>query len=117
MGLSPGSLTLRGYANPNFEVTKPFSCTSYGYEEQYELIFDPSIHISRVPSGISHVVKNNTEHMEYKSNYVREGQTIRVSRSLRSQQAGRVCQPESMNEYEKMHRAIRRDILSQIFYE
>ncbi len=117
MGLSPGSLTLRGYANPNFEVTKPFSCHSYGYEERYELVFDPSIHISRVPKGISHVVKNDKEHMEYKSDYVREGQTIRVSRSLRSQQAGRVCQPENMDEYEKMHRVIRRDILSQIFYE
>ncbi len=117
MGLSPGSLTLRGYANPNFQVTKPFICYSYSYEEQYELAFDPSIRISRVPKGISHVVKNETEHMEYKSDYVREGQIIRVSRSFRSQQPGRVCQPESMDEYEKMHRVIRRDILSQIFYE
>ncbi len=117
MGLAPGDLTIRGYGNPNFEVTKPFICSSYQYEENYDLVFDPSIKLSRVPQGVSHVVKNGSEHMEYKSNYVREGQTIRISRSLRSQQAGRVCQPENMDEYEKMHQVIRRDILSQIFYE
>jgi len=115
MGLSPGSLTLRGYANPNFEVTKPFICSSYSYEEHYELVFDPAIKISRVPTGMMHVVKNDKELMEYKSDYSRQGNTITVSRSLRSQQAGRVCQPENIDEYEKMHRMIRRDILNQIF--
>lgn len=117
IGLATGELTIKGYDNPNFEVTRPFICSSYTYEEHYELVFDPSIKLSRVPQGVSHIVKKGTEHMEYKSSYVREGQIIQVSRSLRSQQAGRVCQPESMDEYEKMHRVIRRDILSQIFYE
>jgi transglutaminase-like putative cysteine protease len=117
MGLAPGILTIRGYANPDFYATTPFVCSSYAYEEQYELNFDPEIKISRIPTGISYRLKSEGSEMEYTSSYSREGQTIRVTRSLRSQQPGRVCQPDRMADFEALYKINRQDILSQIFYE
>jgi hypothetical protein len=55
--------------------------------------------------------------LSYESSYVRDGQTIRVSRILRTQQSGRVCEPKKMAEIQAMYTVVRKDILSQIFYD
>jgi len=117
MGLAPGILTIRGYANPDFYATTPFVCSSYAFEEHYELNFDSNIRISRIPAGISYRLKSEGSDMEYTSSYSREGQTIRVTRSLRSKQPSRVCQPDRMADFEAIYKINRQDILSQIFYE
>lgn len=117
VGLTPGDLTLSGLSNPDFEATRPFICSSYTYEENVELVFDPAIKITRVPEGITHRIQDSDIDLQYMSTYARDGQTIRVSRSFRTQKPGRVCQPEKMASLQEIHRVIRRDILSQIFYE
>ncbi len=117
IGLATGSLTLRGYANPDFEATRPFLCSSYAYEEHFELVFDPAIKITKIPEGTTFRIQDADMDMRYASTYARDGQLVRVSRSLQSQQSSRVCQPEKMQAMQAIHRAVRRDILSQIFYE
>ena len=117
MGLAPGTLTLSGYANQDFYATRPFVCSSFSFEENYEIVFDPAIKINRVPSGLVYRHEGNGTEMVYQSSYSREGQTIRVTRSLRTQNPGRVCQPQSMDDVEALYKVNRQDILSQIFYE
>ncbi|NDY84447.1 hypothetical protein G3I67_14540 [Orrella sp. NBD-18] len=107
----------RGYANPDFEATRPFLCSSYAYEEHFELVFDPAIKITKIPEGTTFRIQDADMDMRYASTYARDGQLVRVSRSLQSQQSSRVCQPEKMQAMQAIHRAVRRDILSQIFYE
>lgn len=117
IGLSSGILTLRGYANLDFEVTRPFVCSSYTYEEHFEMAFDSAIKISRIPEGVTYRVQDADMDMQYTSTYKLDGQTVWVIRSLVSQQTSRVCQPKKMAEMQAIHRLMRRDILSQIFYD
>ena len=117
MGLAPGTLTFRGYSNTDFYASRPFICSSYTYEEHYELDFDSEIKISRIPKGMNYRVADASSEIRYESSYIKAGQIIRVSRILRTQQSGRVCDPEKMAEIQAMYKVIRKDILSQIFYE
>jgi len=66
---------------------------------------------------MNYVVADVHSELGYESSYVRDRQTIRVSRILRTQESGRVCEPEKMAEIQAMYTVIRKDILSQIFYE
>ena len=113
VGLAPGDLALRAYSSPRDEVRRPFTCASIYIEESYEIVFDEAIQVTRIPVNISY----QNARMRYTATYERNGPKVIVKRALRSQQPGRVCQPEDLIAYRELHKVNRRDILSQIFYE
>ena len=113
VGLAPGDLALRAYSSPRDEVRRPFTCASIYIEESYEVVFDEAIQVTRIPVNISY----QNARMRYTATYERNGPKVIVKRALRSQQPGRVCQPEDLIAYRELHKVNRRDILSQIFYE
>ena len=113
VGLTPGDLALRAYSSPRDEVRRPFVCSSIDIEETFEVVFDEAIRVTRIPANISY----QNARMLYSATFERDGSKVVVRRKFRSQQPGRVCQPEDLIAYRDLHKVTRRDILSQIFYE
>jgi len=97
---------------PRDVVRYPSTCSSKSFEENYTLIFPEKTKITRVPNNVDY--KN--ARIQYKALYSLKGNTVKVTRSFRSQHDSSVCADNFNSLRKDAVSVIQRDLRSQIFY-
>jgi transglutaminase-like putative cysteine protease len=113
VGLSQGELATIASNRPKDKFHFPYICSSFYKEENYNLEFPSNVTITRIPTNMS----QHESGIEYQATYIQKGNVIKVKRSITSQRHGMVCQPQELEHWKNIHKAIQRDLRAQIFYE
>ena len=112
-GIAPGHLAsfIKTYA-----LTKrkyPFICSSRSIKESYEIVFPDNVKLTRIPENVAY----KTDNVHYSGNYVRIGNSVKVSRVLRVSFPSEVCGAEQNEEIQSSVKLMKRDLREQFFYE
>ena len=112
IGIKLNSLTTLVSEKPRDLLRYPSICTSKTLEENYTLIFPEKTKITRVPNNVNY--KN--VRIQYKAFYSLKGNTLKVTRSFKSEHDSSVCDDNFNSLRKDAVSVIQRDLRSQIFY-
>ena len=114
VGLSSGRISDLAAWRPTSESKFPYPCKSLYLEKNYVISFPEGVRITHIPDSVDVTFRANT----YKATYeLVSDTTLKVKRVFISDRDYVVCSPEEYKEWTKLFPIIRRDIISQIFYE
>ncbi len=112
VGLASGKLRSIVTDKPQESFTGPYVCESGTVREFYTLRFAPNIRIQSIPRSMRH----RDEAIDYRAEYRRSGQTVKVSRELAVQFAGSVCGERDLARWKTFFAKLQRDLRSQVVY-
>lgn len=114
VGLSPGRIYNLGSWRPTSESKFPYPCQSEYIEKNYLVTFPEGVRITHIPESVDATYGSDT----YTASYEQiSDTTLKVKRVFISNLSNRVCSYKDYQEWVNLFPIIRRDIISQIFYE
>ena len=114
VGLSSGRISNLGNSRPTSESKFPYPCNSIHLEKNYVITFPEGVRITHIPKSVDATYGPDT----YKAQYEQiSDTTLKVKRVFISNPGNPVCTHKDYEEWVKLFPIIRRDIISQIFYE
>jgi transglutaminase-like putative cysteine protease len=114
VGLAPGSINNLSHYRPSSDSTFPYLCGSEYIEENYEISFSEGVRITHIPQSVDVTEGANT----YRANYEQVSPLmIKIQRVFISDRDVMLCPREEFDKWAKLFPVIRRDVISQIFYE
>ena len=114
VGLSSGRISNLGGWWSTSESKFPYPCKSLNLEKSYLITFPEGVRITHIPDSVDETFGHNT----YEAKYEKVSDTtLKVKRVFISNPSNRVCSYKDFQEWVKLFPIIRRDIISQIFYE
>lgn len=114
VGLSPGGIDKLTYRRPSSDSQFPYQCNSDYIEENYIISFPEGVRITRIPESVDITIGANT----YRAKYERLSDSrIKVVRTFTSDRDHVVCSNQDFENWKKIFPFIKRDVISQIFYE
>ena len=112
VGLASGKLRSIVTDKPQERFTGSYVCEAGTVREFYTLRFAPNIRIQSIPRSMRH----RDEAIDYRAEYRRSGQTVKVSRELAVQFAGSVCGERDLARWKTFFAKLQRDLRSQVVY-
>jgi transglutaminase-like putative cysteine protease len=112
VGLQPGMLGILAASRPSEKVLQPYACEAQTVQEDYEISFAPNIVLGEIPAEVLFEQGG----LRYAAHYERQGQQVRVARTLTENRPGSVCGPRDHAAWQALHAVLRRDLRAQIFY-
>jgi hypothetical protein len=92
----------------------PYLCGSESIEENYEISFPEGVRITHIPQSVDVTEGANT----YRASYEQVSPLmIKIQRVFISDRDTMLCPSEEYDKWAKLFPVIRRDVISQIFYE
>jgi transglutaminase-like putative cysteine protease len=114
VGLAPGSINKLSHYRPSSDSTFPYLCGSESIEENYEISFPEGVRITHIPQSVDVTEGANT----YRASYEQVSPSlIKIQRVFISDRDTMLCPSEEYDKWAKLFPVIRRDVISQIFYE
>jgi len=112
VGLTQGRIFIEGQDKPKDKINFPFSCASKTYSEHYLIKFPENVRVSKIPPNTVF----NKDGLTYMANYMQQGNTVDVKRNLVYEYPSMTCQPSDQENLKELFSALRKDLMSQIFY-
>ncbi len=94
-----------------FGVT--YTCATKWISEAYQVRFPSNTRVTRIPPNTSYKKGG----IEYEASYEEVKNNIFVTRILKVQRPGAVCQPEELQRWKDFYQVFIKDMRGQIFYE
>ena len=114
VGLSSGRISDLSAWRPTSESKFSYPCKSLNLEKNYLITFPKGVRITHIPKSVDVTFGANN----YKAKYEQVSDTtLKVKRVFISNRSNSVCSYKDYQEWVKLFPIIRRDIISQIFYE
>ena len=114
VGLSSGRISDLSAWRPTSESKFSYPCKSLNLEKNYLITFPEGVRITHIPDSVDVIFGHNT----YRAKYDQvSDSTLQVKRVFISNPSNRVCSYKDYQEWVKLFPIVRRDIISQIFYE
>ncbi len=113
VGLAQGRIFIEAQDKPKDKINFPFSCASKKYNEHYTINFPSNVRVTRIPPNTSF----KKDGLIYKADYVRSKNTVDVKRELIYEYPSMSCKPSDQENLKDLFANLRKDLMSQIFYE
>jgi len=113
VGLAQGRIFIEGQDKPKDKVNFPFYCGSKTYIEHYTIHFPSNVRVTKIPSNTSF----KKDKLIYKADYVHSKNTVDVKRELIYDYPSMSCKPSDQENLKDLFATLRKDLMSQIFYE
>ena len=112
-GIAPAHLAtfIKTYALTKRKYS--FICSSRSIKESYEIVFPDNVKLTRIPENVAY----KTDNVHYSGSYVRNGNSVKVSRFLRLSFPTEVCGADQNEEIQSLVKLMKRDLREQFFYE
>jgi len=113
VGLAPGELAMIANDRPPEKFTVPYTCGTKWISEAYQVRFPSNTKVTRIPQNTAYQKGG----IEYEATYEEVKNNVFVTRILKVQRPGAVCQPEELQKWKDFYQVFIKDMRAQIFYE